>query len=275
MSPASIVACRGSSGTIFPRASATARGASSIDSPRPACMGRSSSSAGWPSGNRSLVRRHQGTPVTRSAVTVTPIASSTSRRRSSSASICAWRGWCWRTSSARESPPTGAELLDHATLAVGLGHSAGRRVPLRFEHLSDSSRSLRHRRDAAATAHASSVREGQLWEFPPPVWRLMKYPLPVGGGGYFRLYPYRLTRRGLRAINAAGRPFAVYLHPWEFDPEQPRLRPGAMRAFRHYVESATGPSNAWCGCCRISASARCRKHWPSGCPLTGAAARAA
>jgi polysaccharide deacetylase family protein (PEP-CTERM system associated) len=76
---------------------------------------------------------------------------------------------------------------------------------------------------------------GSLWEFPPPVWRLMNYPLPVGGGGYFRLYPYGLTRRGLRAINAAGRPFAVYLHPWEFDPEQPRLRPGMMRAFRHYV----------------------------------------
>lgn len=76
---------------------------------------------------------------------------------------------------------------------------------------------------------------GCLWEFPPPVWRVMKYPLPVGGGGYFRLYPYGLTRRGLRAINAEGRPFAVYLHPWEFDPEQPRLRPGPMRAFRHYV----------------------------------------
>lgn len=76
---------------------------------------------------------------------------------------------------------------------------------------------------------------GCLWEFPPPVWRIMKYPLPVGGGGYFRLYPYGLTRRGLRAINAEGRPFAVYLHPWEFDPEQPRLRPGPMRAFRHYV----------------------------------------
>ncbi|MHB1423531.1 MAG: XrtA system polysaccharide deacetylase [Gemmataceae bacterium] len=76
---------------------------------------------------------------------------------------------------------------------------------------------------------------GSLWEFPPPVWRIMKYPLPIGGGGYFRLYPYGLTRHGLRAINAAGRPFAVYLHPWEFDPQQPRLRPGRMRAFRHYV----------------------------------------
>jgi polysaccharide deacetylase family protein (PEP-CTERM system associated) len=83
--------------------------------------------------------------------------------------------------------------------------------------------------------HPIERSRGTLWEFPPPVWRLMKYPLPVGGGGYFRLYPYAMTRRGLRSINAAGRPFAVYLHPWEFDPEQPRFRPGLMRGFRHYV----------------------------------------
>jgi polysaccharide deacetylase family protein (PEP-CTERM system associated) len=83
--------------------------------------------------------------------------------------------------------------------------------------------------------HTIERSGGTIWEFPPPVWRLMRYPLPVGGGGYFRLYPYAVTRRGLRAINAGGRPFAVYLHPWEFDPEQPRLRPGRMRAFRHYV----------------------------------------
>jgi polysaccharide deacetylase family protein (PEP-CTERM system associated) len=76
---------------------------------------------------------------------------------------------------------------------------------------------------------------GGLWEFPPPVWRCLGYPLPVGGGGYFRLYPYALTRRGLRAINRDGRPFAVYLHPWELDPGQPRLAPGRLRAFRHYL----------------------------------------
>jgi polysaccharide deacetylase family protein (PEP-CTERM system associated) len=76
---------------------------------------------------------------------------------------------------------------------------------------------------------------GSLWEFPPPVWRCLGYPLPVGGGGYFRLYPYPLTRLALRRINATGRPFAAYLHPWELDPDQPRLRPGRFRAFRHYV----------------------------------------
>jgi len=76
---------------------------------------------------------------------------------------------------------------------------------------------------------------GALVEFPMPVCRGLGYPLPVGGGGYFRLYPYALTRLGLRAINAEGRPFAAYVHPWEFDPDQPRLRPGWARAFRHYV----------------------------------------
>jgi polysaccharide deacetylase family protein (PEP-CTERM system associated) len=76
---------------------------------------------------------------------------------------------------------------------------------------------------------------GTIGEFPMPVYRRFGYPLPVGGGGYFRLYPYALTRHGLRSINAEGRPFVVYLHPWEVDPEQPRLTPGRLKAFRHYV----------------------------------------
>jgi polysaccharide deacetylase family protein (PEP-CTERM system associated) len=76
---------------------------------------------------------------------------------------------------------------------------------------------------------------GDIWEFPPPVCRVGSYPLPVGGGGYFRLYPYAVTRHCLRKINAEGRPFAVYLHPWELDPQQPRMSPGLLRGFRHYV----------------------------------------
>lgn len=83
--------------------------------------------------------------------------------------------------------------------------------------------------------HRIDRPSGTIWEFPPPVWRLFGCPVPVGGGGYFRLYPYPVTRHGLRAINSAGRPFAVYLHPWEFDPGQPRLSVGRMRAWRHYV----------------------------------------
>ena len=76
--------------------------------------------------------------------------------------------------------------------------------------------------------HRIARPAGTIAEFPPPVYRLAGYPLPIGGGGYFRLYPYWFTRHGLRAINAVGRPAAVYLHPWEFDPASrawPRVWP--------------------------------------------------
>jgi polysaccharide deacetylase family protein (PEP-CTERM system associated) len=83
--------------------------------------------------------------------------------------------------------------------------------------------------------HQIARPSGTLWEFPMAIYRYLGYPLPIGGGGYFRLYPYAFTRHALRAINDEGKPFAVYLHPWEIDPGQPRLRPGRLRAFRHYV----------------------------------------
>lgn len=82
---------------------------------------------------------------------------------------------------------------------------------------------------------ATPFEIGQLWEFPLPMTRLFGRRTPVGGGGYFRLWPYGWTARALGAINAAGRPFAVYLHPWEFDPDQPRIAVPWPRRFKHYV----------------------------------------
>jgi polysaccharide deacetylase family protein (PEP-CTERM system associated) len=60
--------------------------------------------------------------------------------------------------------------------------------------------------------------------------------LPWGGGGYFRLLPYRVFRRGVRQILDRGLPYVFYIHPWEIDPGQPRMRalPRLYR-FRHYV----------------------------------------
>jgi polysaccharide deacetylase family protein (PEP-CTERM system associated) len=74
-----------------------------------------------------------------------------------------------------------------------------------------------------------------LKEFPQAF--LPKGPrLPFAGGGYFRLYPYWLTRRGIAAWNRRGIPVTVYVHPWEFDPDQPRLNGGGrIRRFKHYV----------------------------------------
>lgn len=75
-----------------------------------------------------------------------------------------------------------------------------------------------------------------LWELPVSTVRLFNRNWPIAGGGYFRLFPYWITRRGIQHINAEGHPSVVYLHPWEVDPEQPRIRGvGVLSSFRHYV----------------------------------------
>ena len=74
-----------------------------------------------------------------------------------------------------------------------------------------------------------------LVEFPLSVAKVPGYRLPVAGGGYFRLYPYAVTRAGLRQINRRrSQPFIFYLHPWEIDPDQPRIAAGWLSRFRHY-----------------------------------------
>jgi polysaccharide deacetylase family protein (PEP-CTERM system associated) len=75
-----------------------------------------------------------------------------------------------------------------------------------------------------------------LVEFPMSAASFLGLQVPVSGGGYFRILPYWLTRAGLKQINERlGRPFTFYLHPWEVDPGQPRIRVGAFSRFRHYT----------------------------------------
>jgi polysaccharide deacetylase family protein (PEP-CTERM system associated) len=77
---------------------------------------------------------------------------------------------------------------------------------------------------------------GSLIEFPPSTLAVGGHRLPVGGGGYFRIYPYRLTHFALSRINRLEKqPFIFYLHPWEIDPEQPHIRAGRFSTFRHYT----------------------------------------
>jgi len=83
---------------------------------------------------------------------------------------------------------------------------------------------------------AHEVREGLL-EVPVATVRVLQSNWPAGGGGYFRLLPYRVSRWSLRRVNAVdGRPAMFYFHPWELDPGQPRVAgPGAKARFRHYL----------------------------------------
>ena len=73
-----------------------------------------------------------------------------------------------------------------------------------------------------------------LVEYPLSTARLFGYRLPIAGGGYFRLYPYWLSKAGLKQINRREKPFIFYLHPWEIDPEQPRVSASWFSQFRHY-----------------------------------------
>lgn len=75
---------------------------------------------------------------------------------------------------------------------------------------------------------------GTLIEAPPATVTIGGVNLPVSGGGYFRLLPYAWTRWGLSRVNAEGRPAVFYLHPWEIDPEQPRLGLKGISRVRHY-----------------------------------------
>lgn len=59
----------------------------------------------------------------------------------------------------------------------------------------------------------------ELTEFPLSTIRIMGKNLPISGGGYFRLLPYRIIKLALDKINAEGIPIIVYMHPYEFDPE--------------------------------------------------------
>ena len=75
-----------------------------------------------------------------------------------------------------------------------------------------------------------------LIEFPIGTVPLFGVNLPIGGGGYFRLFPADLIRRGIARVNSREQqPTMFYFHPWELDPEQPRSFMPWTHRFRHYV----------------------------------------
>ena len=93
--------------------------------------------------------------------------------------------------------------------------------------------------DPEAPRFAYTVREseyGKLIEFPIGTTRLLGVNLPIGGGGYFRLLPSALIRRGIRRVNASeAQPVVFFFHPWELDPDQPRPPMPWHQSFRLYV----------------------------------------
>ncbi len=90
--------------------------------------------------------------------------------------------------------------------------------------------------DAPRRPFRLPTQSGTLAEFPMTTFRLGFGPnLPVAGGGYLRMLPYWYTRLGLRRVWSEGLPVIAYAHPWELDPEQPRIQARLKSRLRHYT----------------------------------------
>lgn len=103
--------------------------------------------------------------------------------------------------------------------------------PIRHDHYGEP--------DAPRSPHNPSATAAVV-ELPLATIRIAERNLPCAGGGYFRLIPYALSAAALRRVNRAERrPCIFYFHPWEIDPDQPRIRPCPLRTrTRHYVNLA-------------------------------------
>jgi len=75
---------------------------------------------------------------------------------------------------------------------------------------------------------------GALLEIPLATLDFLGLRIPAAGGGYLRQLPLGLIQRSFRALGARSSPGMFYVHPWEVDPEQPRLAAGVLTRMRHY-----------------------------------------
>lgn len=86
----------------------------------------------------------------------------------------------------------------------------------------------------ARAPHVIETAAGPLREYPPAVWEVAGVRVPVAGGGWFRQLPLPVLSRGLEAVRREGVPAVFYIHPWEIDPDQPRLPVSMLTRIRHY-----------------------------------------
>jgi polysaccharide deacetylase family protein (PEP-CTERM system associated) len=84
--------------------------------------------------------------------------------------------------------------------------------------------------DAALSIHPI----GAITEVPMSCADILGRKVPCSGGGYFRIFPYAVTRFLIRQCNRQGRPVVFYVHPWEVDPDQPRHEMPLTKRLRHY-----------------------------------------
>jgi polysaccharide deacetylase family protein (PEP-CTERM system associated) len=91
--------------------------------------------------------------------------------------------------------------------------------------------------DAPRMPHRINVSGNRsIVEFPISILEMARLRVPVAGGGYFRFFPYAFTKWAFSRINREAKDFVFYMHPWEIDPDQPRIANAGWKSrFRHYL----------------------------------------
>ena len=99
----------------------------------------------------------------------------------------------------------------------------------------DRFRSTQGRSVTRAGTYQIQTEAGTIWEVSPSTMNACGLQLPVAGGGYFRLLPYATSKMFLKNLEKQGSQLVMYLHPWELDPEQPRMDGPVLSKVRHYL----------------------------------------
>jgi len=89
-------------------------------------------------------------------------------------------------------------------------------------------------------SHMIKRNGGSIKEFPPSTYSILGQNIPIAGGGYLRLLPFWLTKKAIKRINQKEKqPVILYTHPWEIDPQQPKINGNMISRARHYTNLST------------------------------------
>jgi polysaccharide deacetylase family protein (PEP-CTERM system associated) len=143
----------------------------------------------------------------------------------------------------------GTEVLGYRAPSFSIipGYEWAFDVLIEEDYRYDSSLFPIHRRgygypSASRLPHLIHRQSGDLAEFPLATTRFLNVSVPAAGGGYLRQFPLGVIRRAFREASRRGEPATFYIHPWEIDPDQPRLPVSRLNRIRHYrgLSSALG-----------------------------------
>ena len=123
---------------------------------------------------------------------------------------------------------------------IDISQNGRKGIAIQISKTSNSQSSNNNQLSAMSYPHHQSsifnLQSSIFFELPISNLKLGNHIFPWGGGGYFRLIPFPVFKMGVQSILRKQGTYLLYLHPWELDPEQPRVKDApASFKFRHYI----------------------------------------